>query len=477
MKFARRWLYGAAILVVFLLAFPYVIPLGGYIPRIEGVVSERIGVPVKVETLQLFLLPRPHLVVSGISAGRNAVVTVERIVIIPDLVSLFGPQKVIRELRLEGVVARRSLLSRIASLTGRNHTGEPAPVKVERIRVQDAEIRLDRFNLRKLEFDVELTSEGTLGSLVVRMDGGHLQLNLKPNGNAFATEIVATDWKSPVGPPLMVTSLKAGGMLGSEGLMLPEIEALLYGGRANGKLSVGWGKEWSVQGQFYIHEVEVQPVVALFASHTVISGRLSAQPTIDMHAPTAAQLAQALDVETDFRLEKGVLSGVDLGNAPKALLNKDALKGGETRFDEFSGHLLADAAGYHLSGLRIASGNLAAEGEISIAPDQALSGRIDVSMKGASALVSTPLAVSGTVGSPSIFPTKAVLAGAAAGTALLGAGVGTTIGMKAAQMTEKLFGRKLPRKKMPVTVPESAQPTVPQAVAGKLENAPASAGR
>jgi hypothetical protein len=83
----------------------------------------------------------------------------------PNLVSLFGPQNVVRELRLEGVRARRSLLSRISSLTGRNHTGEPAPAKVERIPVQDAEIRLDRFNLRKLEFDAELTSEGTSGSL------------------------------------------------------------------------------------------------------------------------------------------------------------------------------------------------------------------------------------------------------------------------------------------------------------------------
>jgi hypothetical protein len=63
--------------------------------------------------------------------------------------------------------------------------------------------------------------------------------------------------------------------------------------------------------------------------------------------------------------------------------------------------------------------------------------------------VSTPLAVSGTVQSPTLFPTKAAMAGAAAGTALLGPGVGTTIGMKAGQMTERLFRKKPPKKTDP----------------------------
>jgi len=41
------------------------------------------------------------------------------------------------------------------------------------------------------------------------------------------------------------------------------------------------------------------------------------------------------------------------------------------------------------------------------------------------------------------------MAGAAAGTALLGPGVGTTIGMKAGQFTERLFRKKPPKKTDP----------------------------
>jgi hypothetical protein len=73
--------------------------------------------------------------------------------------------------------------------------------------------------------------------------------------------------------------------------------------------------------------------------------------------------------------------------------------------------------------------------------------------------VSTPLAVSGTVQNPTLFPTKSALAGAAAGTALLGPGVGTSIGMKAAQLTERLFSRKPAKKTDPAkTAPANANP-------------------
>ncbi len=68
-------------------------------------------------------------------------------------------------------------------------------------------------------------------------------------------------------------------------------------------------------------------------------------------------------------------------------------------------------------------------------------------LKGTSALVSTPLALSGTVQNPSLYPSKAALAGAAAGTALLGPGLGTAAGMKAGRMAEKLFGGKPDGKK------------------------------
>jgi hypothetical protein len=242
-------------------------------------------------------------------------------------------------------------------------------------------------------------------------------------------------------------------------LTLATIEGRLYDGTASGKLNVGWSKEWTIAGNLDIRNVQIQPIVALFTRDTTISGRLTANPVVDMRAPSAAQLGEAVDVESDFKVEKGILYNVDLSNAPKALVSKDALKGGQTSFDNFTGHLGVDSKGYYLTKVEMTSGVLSAEAEVFISSKQELTGQVDVAIRGTSALVSTPLALSGTVQNPSLYPSKAALAGAAAGTALLGPGLGTTVGMKAARFTQRLFGAKQVKKKAePATGETKKQP-------------------
>lgn len=448
MKSRKRIMLGAGIALAALLVGPFLLPLGRFIPEIERIASEQLKAPVKVESLSLFFLPRPHLSVRGIVVGKKPYLTVETVIITPRLTSLLSDQKVISEISLHGVVIGQALIAKASAWAGSSAGGGPAIVRVERIEIRDAFVDLTEFKLRDIDLDLELTPESGLARAQVRADHGHLNATLLPRGKEFAVEITARDWKLPAGPPLLMSSLTASGTLDSQqGLTLATIDGRLYDGTVSGKLNIGWAKEWTVAGNLDIRSVEIQPVVALFTKDTTISGRLTANPIVDMRAPSAAQLSDAVDVESDFKVEKGILYKVDLSNAPKAFLNKDALKGGETRFNNFSGHLSVDAAGYYLSKVEIASGVLTAEAELSISSKQELSGQIDVALKGTSALVSTPLVLSGTVQNPSVYPSKVALAGAAAGTALLGPGLGTAVGMKAARMTQKLFGGKPKNKK------------------------------
>jgi hypothetical protein len=457
MKSRKRLFIGIGVAVAALLVLPFLIPLGHFIPEIERFASEQLKAPVKVESLSLFFLPLPHLTVTGIVVGKKPFLEVEKVIITPRLTSLFSSQKVISEISLYGVVIGQPLIAKASSWAGKSGGGGPATVRVERVEVRNAFVNLTDFKLRDIDLDLELTPESGLARAQVRADHGHLNATLVPEGGDLAVEIAARDWKLPAGPPLLVSSLNASGMLNpQQGLTLATIEGRLYDGTVSGKLNVGWSKEWSIAGNLDIRSVEIQPVVALFTKDTTISGRLTANPVVDMRAPSAAQLSDAVDVESDFKVEKGILYKIDLSNAPKALVNKDALKGGETRFDNFSGHLSVDPSGYYLTEVEITSGALTADAEVSISSKQELSGQIDVAIKGTSALVSTPLALSGTVQNPSVYPSKMGLAGAAAGTALLGPGLGTAAGMKAARMAQKLFGGKPKKKK---AEPAKAQPT------------------
>jgi CRISPR/Cas system-associated protein Cas5 (RAMP superfamily) len=59
-------------------------------------------------------------------------------------------------------------------------------------------------------------------------------------------------------------------------------------------------------------------------------------------------------------------------------------------------------------------------------------------MKNSASLAAIPLIVAGTVDSPLIYPSKSAIAGAVAGTAILGPGVGTTLGMKAGSALNRI---------------------------------------
>jgi hypothetical protein len=479
MKSQKRLFIGVGVTVAALLVLPFLIPLAHFIPEIERIASEQLKAPVKVDSLSLFFLPSPHLTVRGIAVGKKPFLEVEKVIITPRLTSLFSSQKVISEISLHGVVIGQALIAKASAWAGRSGGGVPATVRVERVEVRDAFVNLTDLKLRRIDVDLELTLESGLARAQVRADHGHLNAALVPQGGDFAVEIAARDWKLPAGPPLLMSGLTASGTLKpQQGLTLATIEGRLYDGTVSGKLNIGWAKEWTIAGNLDIHSVEIQPVVALFTKDTTISGRLTANPVVDMRAPSAVQLSDAVDVESDFKVEKGIIYNIDLSNAPKALLYKDALKGGETRFDNFSGHLSVDSAGYYLSKVEIASGVLTADAEVSISSKQELSGQIDVAIKGTAALVSTPLALSGTVQNPSLYPSKAALAGAAAGTALLGPGLGTTMGMKAARMTQKFFGGKPKKKKAGPAQAEATQQAKDQAAADeKKQPSPAHTGR
>lgn len=479
-KFRKRILIGTGIGIAALLALPFLLPLGLFIPELELIASEQLKAPVKVESLRLFFLPLPHLTVNGIVVGKKPFLEVRKVVITPQWTSLFSRPKVISEIRLEGVVIGQALIAKATNWAARSGAAGTSAVRVERIELTDAFVNLTEFKMRDIDLDLKLAADGGLVRAEVRADRDRLKVTLVPRGREFDVDIAAHGWKIPAGPPLLISSLTASGTLSPrQGLSLPRIEGQLYDGTASGKLNVGWAKEWSIAGNLDFRNVEIQPVVALFTRETTISGRLNANPVIDMRAPSAAGLADAVDVESDFTVEKGVLYNMSLSNAPKALLDKDAIKGGRTEFDKFSGHLGVDQAGYYLTKVQIASGVLTADAEVFISAKQELSGQIDVAIKGTSGLVSTPLALSGTVQAPVLYPSKAALAGAAAGTALLGPGLGTTVGMKAARFTQKLFGKEQTKKKKPV--PADATPGQPAAADSDAQNkapaAPAHTGR
>lgn len=445
----RKWLALASLAAVAtaVVALPSLVPLARFIPDLERAITQRIHQPVSIGRLRFFVLPTPHLRASAVSVGRNGLLDVDAVTIYPAISSLFSDTKVIREVEVRGVRARFELLGAARNLLSaeaqrkRANNDEHGAVHVRRVTLQDVTLRFPTFVLAGVNADVRL-QDGKPSEIRATQQREHLQVSARrQSGESWNLDILAHDWKLPVGLPLQFDRLEGAATVTATGIETKKLSGALYGGSFNGPVAVSWKSGWLVTGQAQIDGVDLDPVVALLNREVAMNGKLTAAPSFTTQARDPTDLLRALRLESDFAVEHGVLYKTDLVAVAKNPLDRQAGKGGKTEFNELKGHVLLEQGAYEFTDLEIASGLLRAGGEVTVNEDKTLDGRVRAELRGTAALVSIPLNVSGTTADPSVFPTRGAMAGAFAGTVLM-PGIGTAVGMKAGEFTERLFGRK-----------------------------------
>jgi uncharacterized protein involved in outer membrane biogenesis len=440
----KRSLISLAALTALVASMPLFISLDDYIPRIEAELSARLNQPVTIESIKIAALPVPHATVNGITIGNADDIKPGKVTIRPDLWSLMQSTRVINSIRIDSLLLTRQGIDLVSALVhaAPAKSSDPPAVRITSIRLDNAVIRLDKVEIGPIDARVQLDGKGALAEASLVTQDGKLKVVVKPDQENYLFDLKATAWTLPAGPALVFDELLIKGVATQEDARLDTISAKLYGGTALGKMKLGWKKGFRFDGLFDISELELRQLAALLSPGTHLSGKLTAKPTFSSSAPAADQLAKALHLETAFNIRDGVLHGVDIQHAATHLL-KQGSSGGETRFDHLSGHLVVHRGSQQFTQLRIASGALAADGRLGISPQKALSGRIHAQVKVAGiAAANVPLNVAGTVAEPRLYPTGATMAGAAAGTVLLGPGFGTSVGAKVGGWAEGLFDSK-----------------------------------
>jgi uncharacterized protein involved in outer membrane biogenesis len=442
MKWLKRSAIALGILLAILAALPFFISLNDYIPAIEREVSARLKEPVTIRSLRAAVLPVPHLTVDGIAVGKTGDVKVGSVTVTPDVFSLLGSVKIIRSIEVDGLVLAEKAFDKIPVWAKSDDSKEPARVRIRNIRLDGAVVHLGKTSFGPFDARISISAGGEPQEASISTRDGALKATVKPDQRNYLIDANAKSWKLPVGPPVLFDELSVKGVATPNSATLNEISAKLYAGTLKGTAALRWQKGLQLTGRFDVHQIELKDLVPLLSPGNRMSGRLNAKPVVSAKAASAAQLADALRLETPFNVHHGVLYGVDIQKAATSLISKEPTRG-ETRFDELSGNLVMERRAYRFSQLKIASGALAASGNVSISPTKELSGRINAEVKAASiASASMPLNVSGTVQNPLLLPTGGTVAGAAVGTAILGPGVGTSLGAKVGEWTESLFGKK-----------------------------------
>ncbi len=427
---------GVAALLAVLVVAPFLVPVDTYLRQIEQVASTKLGDPVRIRDAHLQFLPTPRAVVEGLDIGDPPVVRVQRIVAFPELGTLFDAQRVIRDLRIEGLAVDRAALARIREWTRSDPNAGPPAVRL--VALSATAISSEILPLGHLAAEASFGSDGKLAGAKIHTEDGKLALVATPDGGKFNVELTAKAWQVPVGPPLVLDALKLNAVVSDVDADIPALAIQLYGGTLQGKAGVDWRKGFIVRSTLRGERLDLGRLLPVVSPGTRLTGLLTTDARISAQAPEAEQLAKHLRVEATFDVANGVLQGVDLVEAAKSLIGASQ-KGGETRFDHLSGVATVDSRGYRVRQLVVSSGVLHATGQVDVSAQQQLSGRIEAEVKAGISLLKMPLNVSGTVANPSVAPTGAAVAGAIAGTAVAGP-LGTTVGARVGSFFGKLFG-------------------------------------
>lgn len=440
-----RWFKYSAILLGILLALalilPFLIPLKTYIPPLEQLASDKLGEQVTITDLSFSLLPLPSATLHGLSIGKTQPIQVESITVRPALGSLWQEVKVLRAVEVKGFSVDRRMLG-LAGALAKPGDGGPQLVRVERVKLRAMRLNLEVLKWGPLRADIALHERG-VEEVEAASEDGKFKLQLTP-GSEKATQdllITAKDWPLPIKPAFQFEQLTAKGLLRQNTLNISDIDGKLYGGKLVGKVDVDWKRDWKVTGEVQVSNVETKEAVALLTRSVAVSGKLHTQGGFTLRAKEPKQLADSLKGNFKFEVKQGVLYGFDLAQAVESKVlpgARSGTRGGQTRFDTFTGVAQISGKQYRLRQLKVTSGALSANGDVSVAANQRLSGQVNVALTSVAGLA-VPLDVSGTLSEPVLLPNAAALAGAAAGTALMGPGFGTGLGTKAGQALEALF--------------------------------------
>ena len=388
----RRTLLGAVVVLAAAIAAPYVVPVSHLIPELAGMASASLKQPVSIDELRLYLVPTPKLVATGISIGRRADVRIGELEIVPELLSVFSGPLSVRIIRATHVEMQESVLRPGRSLP-KGGGGEPLVVK--RILLEQVVLRHAQWKLPQFDADVELGEGLGVVRAVLRTRDGAIELQVQ-------------------------ASFK-----GDE-LELSSVEGELYGGTLAGSLRASMGEPRQVSGKARLAGVDLVPVQRALGKQAALSGRLKAEAAFAMQP-------DGLALDAPFEVYGGAYQGVDLARAGDGA--GQSAQGAATPFRELTGALEVRGGQVRLNRLCMRSPKMVAGGSVEIGPENALSGKLDVSVARTGGFVGVPVSLGGTTSEPSLTPSKGYVIGAVIGTMLL-PGIGTTLGASAGSRLE-----------------------------------------
>lgn len=351
------------------------------------------------------------------------------------------PQFPMDDLQVEGVFGKQDFVAQKFTIASRgiHATGSGKVEFSDGWRIRAALSRIDAplkqamdMKKKSLELTGAISAKGVFGSEASTFAG--LKDNFQFSGEVMVSNATARMVRG-LSHPLVFDQIRMSIVVQPQHIEFKSLEARLYGGMLSGTMNID-RKDNVLAARLAANGIAMQSLVEALTNEVLFTGSMDGEARFSIRLDKSVSFPENTQLSGNFILRNGVLTKVDLLQAENRMTG-----GGVTRFDDLSGLLTIDASGCHFRKLKIASGSLNADGNVDVSPSLQLDGMLDVDITGTAGLVSMQMVVSGMLNEPVVRPSGSALAGAAVGTAILGHGIGTAVGIKAGGFLNRLFDR------------------------------------
>jgi hypothetical protein len=377
---ASRWkLYGggALLMVAIIVGLFEVLPFNLYLSRVEQAMSDALGERVVVKSMHASLIPRPNIRLTDVTIGTApGGATIASVRAVPTLPSLFRGPLTFKSVQLETVTVAPAFIPKLPDVVG---MGGRQTLGFERILIRDLRLSVPNLELPPAEVEVSWNADGTFERASILAWSRRVSMELLRGTEQVTFRMAATDWQPLAGSSATIDQLKMSGTIGRNGLVASEVEADLYGGRAQGSFNVGWGADSAsatARGEFQLRRLDVATLLPAMTANATAAGQMDGNLKFSLRAPTLRQLFDAPQVTAAFTIRRGWIGGIDLAR----LLRNAASRGGRTAFDEWTGVFAVSGSRHSLRQMQLTSGPMTASGIAEIDADGVLTGRINAQL-------------------------------------------------------------------------------------------------
>lgn len=396
----KKFLIIIVLLGAALAALPLVIPYDRWTPDIERALKQRLDIDTHVGGIAFSYDPRPQLVLSGVTLGKNGEGAIGKVVIPVTLRNLMHMRSELADVTLQDAQLQQDFA---VSLPARLKPSQSdKEVRFASLKLDNATVALRKGAIGPMSGLVKLNPDGTFKDITVTDKDGRGELNIKPLNEKFSLEFTGRNWTLPGGYDARFDQLVMRGLADHDGITIDYISGLIFGAAAIGQAQLTWGDGWKLSGSLETKGMQAEPLISLFSASTRATGRLTANATFQYAGEDYETLFQKPHIEMQFTLNDGDLHNFDLITPLKSQDPSMLRRGGQTRYDSFSGLAVLDNDVVTLSKLQLNGGKFTASGNVAINDKRQISGHVSARLSAGALAVSAPLAISGKLDSPEI---------------------------------------------------------------------------